>query len=172
MVTIALVASWFVAVIFTPIVGGFLLKPPKPAELREAAGGHHPRLHALARFAIRVPWLMIARGGGAFVLSVIALPRVDQQFFPASDRNELIVDLQLPRSSSIFASEDAVERIEEWLATSEDVDFWSAYIGRNVIRFYLPLAIRVAHRPPRRRSWSWPPTSTRASGWRRRSTAS
>ncbi len=106
----------------------------------EAAGAIIRGYTRLLRFAIRVPWLVIAAAAGLFALSVIGLQRVDQQFFPASDRNELIIDLQLPRSSSIFASEDAVERIEEWLATSEDVDFWSAYIGQNVIRFYLPLA--------------------------------
>jgi multidrug efflux pump subunit AcrB len=140
-ITIALLTSWLVAVIFTPIVGGFLLKPPKAGELEKPPGVIIRGYTRFLRFAIGVPWLVIAAAAGLFVLSVIGLQRVDQQFFPSSDRNELIIDLQLPRSSSIFASETAVERIEEWLAQSEDVDFWSAYIGQNVIRFYLPLAI-------------------------------
>jgi multidrug efflux pump len=140
-VALALVTSWFVAVLFTPVVGGVLLKPPAP-EAEEAPPGRFMRTYAgLVGFAIRRPLVTIATAALLFVVSLVGLQRVDPQFFPASDRNELIVDLQLPRSSSIFASERAVERIEAWLAASDDVDFWSAYIGQNVIRFYLPLAI-------------------------------
>ena len=65
-----------------------------------------------------------------------------RQFFPPSDRFELIVDFQLPRSSSIFASRGRRwSRSRTGSRQSEDVDFWTSYIGRNVIRFYLPLAI-------------------------------
>jgi multidrug efflux pump len=140
-IAIALIASWMVAVLFTPIVGGFLLKPPKPGEAEAPPGFLVRHYERLLRLAIRAPVVVIVAAAVLFALSVIGLQRVDQQFFPASDRNELIVDLQLPRSSSIFASEAAVSRIEAWLGANEDVDFWSAYIGSNVIRFYLPLAI-------------------------------
>jgi multidrug efflux pump subunit AcrB len=140
-VALALVTSWFVAVLFTPVVGGVLLKPPPP-EAEEAPPGRMLRTYGgLVGFAIRRPLITIGTAAVLFVVSLVGLQRVDPQFFPASDRNELIVDLQLPRSSSIFASQRAVQRIEEWLAESDDVDFWSAYIGQSVIRFYLPLAV-------------------------------
>jgi multidrug efflux pump subunit AcrB len=140
-IAIALISSWLVAVLFTPIIGGFLLKPPAAGAL-EAPPGRILRVYErILRLGLKAPIVVIGATIGLFVLSVLGLQRVDQQFFPASDRNELIVDLQLPRSSSIFASETAVGRIEDWLAANEDVDFWSAYIGQNVIRFYLPLAI-------------------------------
>jgi len=139
-VAIALIASWFVAVLFTPIVGGALLKPPAP----DTEKGEGRFLRAYGRFldtAISFRWITIAVTAAVFALAVVGLGKVNRQFFPPSDRFELVVDFQLPRSASIFASEDAVRRIEDWLATNEDVDFFSSYIGRNVIRFYLPLAI-------------------------------
>jgi multidrug efflux pump len=140
-IAIALISSWLVAVLFTPIVGGFLLKPPAPGTVEAPKGRILRGYENVLRLGFRAPIVVLAGTIGLFVLSVLGLQRVDQQFFPASDRNELIVDLQLPRSSSIFASETAVGRIEDWLGANEDVDFWSAYIGQNVIRFYLPLAI-------------------------------
>jgi multidrug efflux pump len=139
-VAIALIASWLVAVLFTPIFAGALLKPPAAGTTSEPGRF----LQAYGRFlalAIRGRWITIAVTVGVFVAAVLANGLLTRQFFPASDRNELIVDFQLPRSSSIFASEEAVSRIETWLAQSDDVDFWTSYIGRNVIRFYLPLAI-------------------------------
>ena len=140
-VALALLTSWLVAVLFTPIVGGVILKPPPPGS-GDAPPGRILRTYAgLVGVAIRRPLITVATAAALFVVAVFGLQRVDPQFFPASDRYELIVDLQLPRSSSIFASERAVQRIEGWLSESEDVDFWSAYIGQNVIRFYLPLAI-------------------------------
>lgn len=140
-VAIALIASWFVAVLFTPILGGLLLKPPATAE----APAPGPLLQAFGRFldrAISLRWITIAVTLGVFALSIVGLGLVKRQFFPASDRFELVVDFQLPRSSSIFATEDATKRIEDFLGSRDEVDFWSSYIGRNVIRFYLPLAIQ------------------------------
>ncbi len=140
-VAIALIASWLVAVLFTPILGSVLLRapqsvePPKPGRL----------LTAYARFlnlAITARWLTIGVTAALFAAAILGLGQVNRQFFPPSDRFELIVDFQIPRSSSIFANEAAVERIEDWLAESEDVDYWASFIGRNVIRFYLPLSIR------------------------------
>ncbi|MGH6761632.1 MAG: efflux RND transporter permease subunit [Phyllobacterium sp.] len=140
-VAIALIASWLVAVVFTPIIGSLLLKAPKPDAPSDDDSFLVRSYSRLLGLAIRARWLTIALSVGLLVLAFLGTTRVDRQFFPPSDRNELIVDFQLPRSSSIFASEAAVDRIEKWLGESNDVDFWSSYIGRNVIRFYLPLAI-------------------------------
>jgi multidrug efflux pump subunit AcrB len=140
-VAIALIASWLVAVMFTPIIGALLLKPPAKGASDEP-GRIMRGYRSLLKTAIRMKWLTIAVTLAMFVVAILGLQVINRQFFPPSDRNELIVDLQLPRSSSIFASEDAVKRIEEkFLKQSKDVDYWSAYVGRNVIRFYLPLAI-------------------------------
>lgn len=140
-VAIALIASWFVAVMFTPIIASVLLKPQKDAG-DQGPGRIMRAYRSLLDAAIRLRWLTIAITLGMFAVAILGLQLINRQFFPPSDRNELIVDFQMPRSSSIFASEDAISRIEKWLGESKDVDFWTAYIGRNVIRFYLPLAIQ------------------------------
>jgi multidrug efflux pump subunit AcrB len=140
-VAIALISSWLVAVVFTPVVAAVLLKPPKAGTSKEP--GRFMKMFASGlNLAISGRWITIALTIAAFVGALVALQQVNRQFFPPSDRNELIVDFQIARSSSIFASEVAVKRVEEYLAASEDVDFWISYVGRNVIRFYLPLAIR------------------------------
>jgi multidrug efflux pump subunit AcrB len=139
-VAITLIASWLVAVLFSPIFAGYLLKPvaagsePKQGAVLRAYG-------SLLRLAIRGRWVTIGLTAAAFAAAVVASDALSRQFFPASDRNELIVDFQMPRNASITASAQAMDRIDAWLQASEDVDFWTSYIGRNVIRFYLPLAI-------------------------------
>ena len=140
-VAIALITSWLVAVIFTPIVGSMLLKAPEPGASDSQDSFLIRSYSRFLSLAIRARWLTIGVSIALLVLAFLGMARVDRQFFPPSDRNELILDFQLPRSSSIFASEGAVERIEDWLGKNQNVDFWSSYVGRNVIRFYLPLAI-------------------------------
>lgn len=139
-VAITLIASWLVAVLFSPIFAGYLLKPAA-AGTEQTQGAVLRAYGSFLRLAIRGRWATIALTAAAFAAAVVASDALSRQFFPASDRNELIVDFQLPRNASIAASEQAVGRIDAWLATSEDVDFWTSYIGRNVIRFYLPLSI-------------------------------
>jgi multidrug efflux pump subunit AcrB len=141
-VAIALIASWFAAVLFTPVIASALLRAPAAGSAPVRPGALLRAYGAVLRLAIRVRWLTIAAAVGLFAAAIAALPLVDQQFFPPSDRDELVIDLQLPRSSSIYASERAVERIEAWLAANEDVEAFSAFVGQNVIRFYLPLDIR------------------------------
>ena len=70
---------------------------------------------------------------------------VPQQFFPASDRPELVVDLTLPHNASIYASEATAERLDALLASDDDVERWSTYVGRGAIRFYLPLNVQLAN---------------------------
>ncbi|MFG6083598.1 efflux RND transporter permease subunit [Paracoccus litorisediminis] len=140
-VGIALIASWFVAVLFTPIIGSVILKPPAAGATQQPG----PILRAYQRFlslALRFRWITLAVTAGLFLIALLGLQRVDRQFFPASDRNELIVDFQLPASSSIYASEDAIRGIEAFVAGTGEAQFFTSYIGRNVIRFYLPLAIQ------------------------------
>uniref|UniRef100_A4WY77 Efflux transporter, RND family, MFP subunit n=1 Tax=Cereibacter sphaeroides (strain ATCC 17025 / ATH 2.4.3) TaxID=349102 RepID=A4WY77_CERS5 len=141
-VGIALIASWLVAVLFTPIIGSVLLKAPATGTAEPGPGRIMRGYQRFLGQAIRFRWLTFAVTAGLFALAWVGLSRVDRQFFPASDRNELIVDFQLPRSSSILASEDAVARIEAFIAGSGEAQSWTSYVGRNVIRFYLSLDIR------------------------------
>jgi multidrug efflux pump subunit AcrB len=147
-VGIALVVSWFVAVLFAPLMGLAILKAPKAA----VAGAPPPApgavLRAYAgflRLAIRLRWVTVAVAVGAFVVSLYAMRFVPQQFFPSSDRPELLVDITLPQNASIFASQEAVERLDAALAADPDVAHWSTYVGRGAIRFYLPLNAQLAN---------------------------
>ncbi len=147
-VGIALVVSWFVAVLFAPLMGMGILKAPKAA----VAGAPPPApgavLRAYAGFlqmAIRLRWATVAIALGAFVVSLYAVRFVPQQFFPSSDRPELLVDVTLPQNASIFASEEAAARLDAALAADPDVAHWSTYVGRGAIRFYLPLNVQLAN---------------------------
>jgi multidrug efflux pump subunit AcrB len=97
------------------------------------------------RLAIRLRWVTIAVAVAAFIVSLFALRFVPQQFFPSSDRPELLVDITLPQNASIFASQEAVERLDAALAADPDVAHWSTYVGRGAIRFYLPLNAQLAN---------------------------
>jgi len=78
-----------------------------------------------------------------FLASILAIPLVPNQFFPSSDRPELLVDLRLPQNASIYASEDMAERFDAILKGDPDVARWSTYVGRGAIRFYLPLDVQL-----------------------------
>jgi multidrug efflux pump subunit AcrB len=144
-VGIALVVSWFVAVMFAPLLGMAILKAPKVATAGQAPPpGRLLRGYAgFLHLAIRFRWVTIAAAVVAFAISLFALRFVPQQFFPSSDRPELVVDLTLPQNASIHAAEAAVERLDAALATDPDVAHWSSYVGRGAIRFYLPLNVQL-----------------------------
>jgi multidrug efflux pump subunit AcrB len=137
-VSLALLVSWFVAVVFAPVLGVAILKAPKTAG--DAGEGRIAvAFRRLLTLAFKARWITIAVTVGLFVLAVLALPLVPRQFFPASDRTELLVDLRLPQSASIRASEAVSARLDAALRTDPDVERWSTYVGRGAIRFYLPL---------------------------------
>jgi multidrug efflux pump subunit AcrB len=140
-VGIALVVSWFVAVLFAPLLGMAILKAPKAAASAEPAKpGAILRAYAgLLGVAIRLRWITLLLAVVAFAAAVYAVRFVPQQFFPSSDRTELLVDLTLPQNASIHATEAAVQRLDAALAQDPDVAHWSSYVGRGAIRFYLPL---------------------------------
>ncbi|MGH7786102.1 MAG: efflux RND transporter permease subunit [Candidatus Binatia bacterium] len=144
-VGIALIVSWFVAVLFAPLIGIVILKPPAASG---GSGGPGRLMRIYRSFlvgAMRLRWLTIALTFAAFAAALFGSRFVGQQFFPASDRPELLVDLTLPQNASIFASEATAKRLEAVLAESPDVERWSTYIGRGAIRFYLPLNVQLAN---------------------------
>jgi multidrug efflux pump subunit AcrB len=141
-VAIALVVSWFVAVIFAPVLGVVLLKPPA----RTGTGGPGRVLRwyqSFLRLAIRARWVTIPATLALFATAFLALPLIPRQFFPSSDRPELLVDLSLPQNSSIFASETMTRRFDAVLKYDMDIERWSTYVGRGAIRFYLPLNVQL-----------------------------
>jgi multidrug efflux pump subunit AcrB len=141
-VAMALVASWFVAVLFTPVMGALILKPPAPAK-SSGPGFLFRTFRTLLTFAMRAKWLTIAASVALFVASVLAMSLIPRQFFPSSDRPELLVDLTRPQNASIYASEDVAERFDSILKGDPDVAHWSTYVGRGAIRFYLPLDVQL-----------------------------
>ncbi len=142
-VTIALVVSWFVAVIFAPVLGVAMLKAPDPSAQGKEPGRVERGFRSLLSGAIKLRWITIAVTLALFAGAILLLPLVPRQFFPASDRPELLVDLSLPQNASVFASEDLVNRFEASLKGDPDIERWSTYVGRGAIRFYLPLNVQL-----------------------------
>ncbi|MGY1530052.1 efflux RND transporter permease subunit [Luteimonas sp. A649] len=143
-VAIALIVSWLGAVVFAPLLGKAILKAPKPnkdAKPSKVLGGYSRLLAG----AIRAKWLTIGVTVGAFVLAMLLLQFVPQQFFPASDRPELTVDMTLRQNASIYATEAQAKRLEAVLKDNPDVDHYSTYVGRGAIRFILTLNVQLAN---------------------------
>ncbi|UKJ73372.1 efflux RND transporter permease subunit [Azospirillum brasilense] len=144
-VAMALLFSWIVAVLFAPLIGVNVL----PKTMKSKHGGEPGRLMRMfrgsLRLAMRARYLVIVATLLLFGLSVFGLRFVQQQFFPASDRPELLVNLTLPQTASIRATEEVVDRFEKVLAADPDVERWSFYIGQGAVRFYLPLDVQLAN---------------------------
>ena len=140
-VAIALVVSWFVAVIFAPLLGVVILAPPQQAQ-SDDPGRIFRWYRSFLSLAMRVKWVTIVLTLGLFVPSFFALPLIPRQFFPSSDRPELLVDISLPQNASIYGSETVSQRFDALLKNDPDIERWSTYVGRGAIRFYLPLDVQ------------------------------
>ena len=143
-VGIALVASWFVAVLFTPLTGIFIL----PDKMK--GHGHEPSrfaqvFHTLLDRVLHLKYWVIGATVALFCIALVGMQFVQQQFFPNSDRPELLVDLTLPQGSSITATRKVVDDLEKILKTDPDIEHWSFYVGSGAIRFYLPLDQQLAN---------------------------
>lgn len=147
-VVIALLASWIAAVMFVPYLGDKLL--PDLAKLHAAKhggdGAHDPyatpfyrRVRALVEWCVRRRKTVIVLTLGLFIASIVLFRYVPQQFFPASGRLELMVDIKLEEGASLLATEAEVKRLEEMLKAQSGVDNYVAYVGTGSPRFYLPL---------------------------------
>lgn len=144
-VSIALITSWVVAVIFTPYIGYQLLNVEK---LRKIGASHmsdiydtpfYRRFRAFLVMCLTHRWKVIVITLGVFVLSLIVFATlVQKQFFPFADRRELIIDAWLPQGSSLHATTQTIQKIERFVAQQTEVERFSSYIGNGAPRFYLP----------------------------------
>ena len=141
-VGIALMVSWIVAVLFAPLLGVVLLKKPKasgPAKPSRIMGAFRRLLVG----AMRARWITIGITVACFLVALLASPLIPRQFFPPSDRPDLLVDLRLPQNASINATDALAGKLDGLLKDDPDVASWSTYVGRGAIRFYLPLAVEL-----------------------------
>lgn len=139
----ALLASWVVAVVFTPYMGVKLLPAIKPVE-----GGHdaiyqtprYQKLRRLIRWAVARKRLVTLTTLAAFLVAGAGMALVKKQFFPISDRPEVLVEVQLPKGTSIEQTSAAAEQVEAWLRKQPEAEIVTAYVGQGAPRFYMPLS--------------------------------
>jgi multidrug efflux pump subunit AcrB len=139
----ALLTSWLVAGAFTPYLGVAMLPAIKPVE-----GGHHAiydtpnyrRLRRLVVWCVRHKILTCSAVVAAFALSIVGMGAVKQQFFPTSDRPELLVEVRMPEGASIESTAKAVAKVEAWLRGQPEAKIVTSYIGQGAPRFFLAMA--------------------------------
>ncbi len=146
--TIALLSSWLVAVVVAPYLGYALLKPALHVEDEDAAY-HTPfyrRFRAAVEWCLRRRWTVIALTLAALAVGVAAMQKVEKQFFPQSDRLEILVEMWLPEGVSIDATRAEALRLESLVRRDPDVAHVLAYIGQGAPRFVLALDQQLASR--------------------------
>ena len=144
-IAISLLVSWIVAVIFAPLLGVTIL--PKTMKQHAGEKGRIGRLFSkLLDLCMHWRWTTIIATVAVFCLSVFAMGFVQQQFFPSSDRPEIIVDWSLPQNASIEETNAQMAKFEkEKLAGNQDVLRWSSYVGEGAVRFVLSFDVQPPH---------------------------
>ena len=145
-VSIALLSSWFVAVVATPYFGYYLLRAPRHDVTEHGnfyGGPVYSRLRGIIAGCLRHRWWVMATTLAIFALSVVGFGHVQQQFFPSSPRTELVIDLQLAGGASFAATAAEEHRMEDILRQDPAVVHMVGYIGGGSPRFYLPLDERL-----------------------------
>ncbi|MFN5411922.1 efflux RND transporter permease subunit, partial [Bradyrhizobium sp.] len=143
-IAVSLIVSWIVAVLFTPLLGVTILPASLPSHHAEA--GRLTRMfRAMLDACMRHRWTTIIVTVLIFALSVFGMRFVQQQFFPSSDRNELVIDFNLPQNSSIAETNAQMAKFEqEALKGDPDIDHWSTYVGSGAQRFVLSFDVQPA----------------------------
>jgi multidrug efflux pump subunit AcrB len=142
-VAIALVASWFVAVIFTPYIGVKLLPTISVGHHHDAHAVYQTRLYRGLRRTIE--WCVehrikvVLATIGVFAAAIVGFGHVQQQFFPLSERPELFLQLRLPEGTAFGVTETAVKQAEALLKDDKDIATYTAYVGQGSPRFWLGL---------------------------------
>lgn len=135
----ALIASWVVAVVFTPYLGVKLLPDFKKIEGGHGAIYNTPRYNQFRRFLGRViakKWWVAVSVVSLFVIAVLGMSVVKKQFFPISDRPEVLVEVQMPYGTSITQTSAAAAKVEQWLAQQKEARIVTTYIGQGAPRFF------------------------------------
>ena len=135
----ALITSWVVAVVFTPYLGVKLLPAIKPIAGGHAAIYSTPRYRQLRRliaWAVRRKFLVAGSVLAVFLLAGVGMGAVKQQFFPASDRPEVLVEVQMPEGTSIEATSTTAAKVEDWLKQQPEAKVVTTYIGQGAPRFF------------------------------------
>ncbi len=135
-IAVSLIVSWIVAVLFAPLLGVTFL-PAKLAHHDHGPGRVRRAFHRMLRLAMRFRWATIALTLAAFAVSIWSMRFVENQFFPNSDRPELVIDFALPQNTAISETSDQMARMESYLAGNDKALFWAAYVGRGAPRFLL-----------------------------------
>lgn len=142
-VGIALIASWVVAVAFTPYLGVKMLPKIKKVEGGHTAIYNTPNYNRFRRILTRViarKWLVAGTVIATFVVAILGMSLVKKQFFPTSDRPEVLVEVQMPYGTSIEQTSSTTAKIEAWLQKQDEAKIVTAYIGQGAPRFYLAMA--------------------------------
>ena len=146
-VTIALLISWVVAVIFTPYIGYKILPNYKVHPDAHEDAAYQKKFYLIFRRTVtgcvRFRKTVLLATALLFAAALAGFAVVEQQFFPSSNRPELLIDLSLPEGSSIRATHSEVLKMEKVLAADPDIEQHSVYVGGGAPRFYLPLDIQL-----------------------------
>ncbi|WP_318372664.1 efflux RND transporter permease subunit [Enterobacter sp.] len=142
-VGIALIASWVVAVVFTPYLGVKMLP-----EIKTVAGGHtaiyntrhYNRFRRVLTRVIARKWIVAGAVIAIFTVAILGMGLVKKQFFPTSDRPEVLVEVQLPYGTAIEQTSATTAKIEAWLQQQPEAKIVTSYIGQGSPRFYLAMA--------------------------------
>ncbi len=144
-IAVSLLISWIVAVLFAPLLGVTFL-PATMKKHHDQPGRFTTLFRRILVLSVRRRWLTIIATVLLFLASLAGLTLVQQQFFPASDRPELIVDWNLPQNSSIAETRAQMERFEKMaLVGNKDVDHWSSYVGQSAVRFVLAYDVQPSN---------------------------
>ncbi|KYQ97254.1 multidrug transporter [Serratia plymuthica] len=142
-VGIALIASWVVAVVFTPYLGVKMLPKIKTVEGGHAAIYNTRNYNRFRRLLTRVvarKWAVAGTVLAVFTLAILGMGLVKKQFFPTSDRPEVLVEVQMPYGTAIEQTSAATAKIEAWLKKQKEAKIVTSYIGQGSPRFYLAMA--------------------------------
>ena len=142
-VMFALLTSWVVAVAFTPYIGVKLLP-----DIPKIEGGHatiydtapYRRLRRLIARIVEKKVLAVATVAALFVVAILGLGVVNQQFFPNSDRPEVLVEIQMPEGTAIGATQAAAVKVEGWLRKQPEAKIVTTYVGQGAPRFVLNIS--------------------------------
>ncbi|MEL4340487.1 efflux RND transporter permease subunit [Shewanella xiamenensis] len=142
-VGIALIVSWVVAVVFTPYLGVKMLP-----DIKKVEGGHdaiyntrnYNRFRQVLGAVITRKWIVAGAVIMLFVVSVLGMGAVKKQFFPTSDRPEVLVEVQMPYGTSIEQTSAATAKVEAWLAQQQEARVVTSYIGQGAPRFFLAMS--------------------------------